>query len=58
MADVRSEHPVTNDARAIRVHEAIHSKRMEGIHSAPLPRASSTVRTSDRPDVARPARDR
>ena len=58
MATTRIEHPVPNDARAIRVHEAIHSKRMEGIHSVPTTRAAHTVREAGRPDVSEPARDR
>jgi len=58
MATTRIEHPVPNDARAIRVHEAIHTKRMEGIHSVPTTRADHTVREAGCPDASAPARDR
>ena len=58
MATTRSDRAVVNDIRAARVHEAIHSRRMEGVHARPDVRAAGTGRATDRSDASAPARDR
>jgi hypothetical protein len=58
MATTRSERPVLNDLRAARVHEAIHSKRMEGVHGESIARSAGARRAADRSSASAPARDR
>ncbi len=58
MAITRSDRPALNDIRAARVHEAIHSKRMEGMHCGSGVRAVGTCRATDRRDASAPERGR
>jgi hypothetical protein len=45
--DPHSTTPSTSPARERRIHEAIHSRRMEGIHCPPAPHANDGTQAAD-----------